>query len=37
MKGKQKNKYDAKIETVKYLQLIDQNKIWLIFNTASKV
>ena len=24
---KQKNKYDQKIETVKYLELIDQNKI----------
>ena len=32
---KQKNKYDPKIETVKYLELIDQNKIWLIFNIAS--
>ena len=34
---KLKNKYDPKIETVKYLELIGQNKIWLIFNTASKV
>ena len=34
---KTKNKYDPKIETVKYLELIDKNKIWLIFNTASKV
>ena len=32
-----KNKYDPKIEAVKYLELIGQNKIWLIFNTASKV
>ena len=37
MKKKQKNKYDPKIEMVKYLNLIDRNKIWLIFNTASKV
>ena len=34
---KQKNKYDPIIETVKYLEVIDQNKIWLIFNNASKV
>ena len=34
---KTENKYDPKIETVKYLELIDQNKIWLIFNTAFKV
>ena len=26
---KQKNKYNPKIEKVKYLELIDQNKIWL--------
>ena len=40
MKQKRKNKYDPKIETVKYLVLFDQNdqnKSWLIFNTASKV
>ena len=34
---KQKNKCDPKIETVKYLEIIDQNKTWLILNTASKV
>ena len=34
---KQENKYDPKIETVKYLEIIDQNRIWLILNTASKV
>ena len=34
---KQKNKCDTRIETVKYLKVIDKNKIWLIFNTASKV
>ena len=34
---KQKNKYNPKIETVKYLKLIDQNKIWPIFNAASKL
>ena len=34
---KMKNKYDPKIEMVKYLELIDQNKIWLLLNTASKV
>ena len=27
---KQKNKYDPKIETVKYLELIDQNRFWPI-------
>ena len=37
MKPPQKNKYDPKTETVKYLELIDQNKFRLIFNTASKV
>ena len=31
---KQKNKYDPKIEMVKYLELIDQNNIRLTFNTA---
>ena len=34
---KQRNKYDPKIEAVKYLELIDQNEILLIHNTASKV
>ena len=34
---KMKNEYDTKIKTVEYLELIDQNKIWLILNTASKV
>ena len=29
--------YDPKIKSAKYLELIDQNKIWLIFNSASKV
>ena len=40
MKQQQKNKYDPKIETVKYLVLFDQkdqNKSWLIFNTDSKM
>ena len=37
MKEKQKNKYDPKIYTVKYLELIGQNKSWPIFNTDSKV
>ena len=40
MEQKRKNMYDPKIETVKYLVLSDQkdqNKSWLIFNTASKV
>ena len=36
MKKKQKSKYDPKIKTAKYLELIDQNKIKPIFNTASK-
>ena len=31
------NKYDPKIETVWYLELIYQHSIWIIFNTASKV
>ena len=35
--GKQKNVDDPKIETVKYLELINQNKIGLIFGTASKL
>ena len=26
---KKKNKYDPKIEMVKYLELVEQNKIWL--------
>ena len=34
---KNENKYDPKIETVKYLESIDQNNIWLILNIASKV
>ena len=34
---KTENKYDPKVEVVKYLEVIDQNKIWLTFNTASKV
>ena len=34
---KQKNKYDPKIERFKYLELIDQNKIWPIYNTAPKM
>ena len=34
---RKENKYDPKIETVKYLELIEQNKMWLIFNTASKM
>ena len=32
-KNKEKLVYDPKIETVKYLELIDQNKIGLIFKT----
>ena len=32
-----KNKYHPKIETVKNLELMDQNKNWLIFTTDSKV
>ena len=39
MKQKRKNKYGPKIETVKCLVILyqkDQNKSWLIFNTASK-
>ena len=35
MKKTEKN-YDPKIETVKCLELIDLNIIWLIFNTESK-
>ena len=31
---KQKNRYDPKMETVKYLGIIDQNKIWVILNNA---
>ena len=34
---KWKNKYYPKIKTVKYLELIDQDKFWIIFNTASKI
>ena len=34
---KNRKKYDPKIETVKYLELIDQNRIWLIFNADSKL
>ena len=34
---RRKNKYRPKFETVEYLELIDQNKIQLIFNTVSKV
>ena len=34
---KTENKYDPKTETVKYLELIGQNNIWLILNIASKV
>ena len=34
---KQKERYDPKIETVKYLELICQNKIRVILNTTSKV
>ena len=37
-KTKIKNRYDPKFETVKYLAPLDQkeqNKSWLIFNTAS--
>ena len=40
MEQKWKNKYDNKIETVKYLVRFyqkSQNKSWLIFNNASKV
>ena len=36
MKKKQKNKYDHKIETVKYLELIDQNKFWLFLTLPQK-
>ena len=36
MMKKQKNKYDHKIVTVKYLELIDQNKIWLILTLPQK-
>ena len=32
----QKNKYDPKTETVTYLEVIDQNSIWLFLKTASK-
>ena len=32
-----KNKYDPKIKTVRYVELIDQNKIWLILNSALKM
>ena len=38
--NKNKEDYDPKIEMVKYLGLFDQkdqNKSWLIFNTASKM
>ena len=31
---KSENKYNPKTKTVEYLELIDQNKIWLIFNTT---
>ena len=34
---KRKNKYDNNIKTVKYSELIFQNKISLILNIASKV
>ena len=40
MKQKRKNKFDPKIEMVKYLFLFDQkdqNNNWLNFNTASKI
>ena len=37
MKKKQKNKYDPKIETVKYLELIEQNQIWPILTLPQKV
>ena len=33
---KTENNYDPKIERFKYLELIDLNIIWLIFNTESK-
>ena len=33
---KQENEYDPKLEMVKYLEPIDQNKIWLLLNTASE-
>ena len=33
---KDKNKYVPKIETVKYLELIDQNKIWLILTLPQR-
>ena len=36
MERKQKNKYDPKIETVKYSEPIDQNKIWLILTMPQK-
>ena len=34
---RQGKEYDPKIKTVKYLEIMDKNIIWLIFNTASKV
>ena len=34
---KKMKKHDPKIKTVKYLELINQNKIWLVFNIALKV
>ena len=34
---KQKSNYDPNIESVKYIELIDQDKIWLVLNTALKV
>ena len=33
---KTEKKYDPKIRTVKYLELIDQNKIWLILTLPQK-
>ena len=33
---KMKNKYDPKNKTVKYLELIDQNKIWIFLTLPQK-